>query len=165
MVRKHRNRVEAGFTTIEAGIAMTVLAVALLALWGTLVYTSRSNLAAEQKLKAISAAEAKIEELKSQPFEKLIAEYGPMGVNGNEFTVPGMSEDSEAGTGKIVFCVDETAAFGDDGLPLDLNGDGDSTDKDVSATYEILPVMITVQWDGVLGAQSIEMRSILRKAD
>ena len=48
---------QAGFTTIEAAVSLTVLAVALLALWGTLIYCSRSNLASEQKKQALNAAQ------------------------------------------------------------------------------------------------------------
>ena len=153
---------EAGFTTIEAAMASVVLAVALLALWGTLVYTTRSDLAAEQKLRAVTAAQSKIDELRSKPFETLVAEFGPGGDTGNEFHVSGVSEVSEAAEGRIVFFVDEQTVFGSAGIPMDLNGDGDTLDEDVSGEYEVLPVMIVVTWTGGAGDQSVVLRSVLR---
>jgi type II secretory pathway pseudopilin PulG len=153
---------ERGFTILEAAISMTVLAVALLSLWGTLVYCSRSDVASEQKNKAVRAAQAKIEELKSEEFGTLISKFGPGGDVGHEFNVPTFGEDG-AGTGQIAFFVDETTSTM--GGPLDLNGDGDTDDTDVSASYDLLPVMVTITWDGPLGEQRINLRSILRKED
>lgn len=154
-----------GFTVLEAAISMAVLAVALLSLWGTIVYCSRSNRAAEQKKRAMNAAQAKIEELKSVPFSTLIQDYGPSGTIGDRFVVPSIDDDQAHAEGRIVFYVDETDDAGDPsiGLPMDLNGDGDSDDLDVSANYLLLPVKVRIRWDGTLGSQIIELRSILRK--
>ena len=79
---------EDGFTILEAAVSLTLLAVALISLWGTLIYCSRSNIAAEQKIRALNAAQAKVEELKSLPFESLIIEFGPSGSTGGTFEVP-----------------------------------------------------------------------------
>ena len=160
-------RNEAGFTVLEAAVAMGMLAVALLSLWGTLVYCSRSNVAAEQKKRAMNAAQAMIEELKSQPFATLIAEYGPGGTIGDKFPVPAVDDDTATAVGQIVFYTDETDATTDPsiGLPMDLNGDGDTDDKDVAAGYQLLPVKITVQWQGVLGDQRVDLRTILRREE
>ncbi len=163
MDRDRSGRRQEGFTVLEAAISLTVLAVALLSLWGTLIYCSRSDVAAEQKNHAMNAAQAKIEELKSEPFSSLIAVYGPTGTVGNTFDVPGFDEAGE-GNGRIVFFTDETAA-GSMGLPLDLNGDGDDADTDVSADYRLLPVLVQVRWVGPLGPQQVELRSILRKEE
>jgi hypothetical protein len=146
---------------------MVILAVALLTLWGTLVYCSRSNMAAEQKKMALNAAQAMVEEMKSRPFDTLINEFGPAGTEGNTFPVPTLDNDEARAQGQIAFFVDETntedsARFGG---PLDLNGDGDMTDVDVSARYQLLPVRIRVEWEGSLGAQHVEVTSILRRED
>jgi hypothetical protein len=163
----NRRNSEAGITTLEAAIAMMVLAIALLALWGTIIYCSRSNLAAEQKKQALHAAQAKVEELKSRPFDTLIAEYGPGGTVGNTFAVTALDDSEQVAQGQIAFFVDETDSLGDGslGLPLDLNGDGDAEDVDVSAGYNLLPVQVTIRWEGALGEQSVNLRSILRKED
>jgi type II secretory pathway pseudopilin PulG len=160
-------RKEEGFTVLEAAVAMAMLAVALLSLWGTLVYCSRSNVAAEQKKKAMNAAQAMIEELKSQPFATLVADYGPSGKVGNRFPVPTVDDDIAMAEGQIVFYTDETDVVTDPtiGLPMDLNGDGDSVDTDVAAGYQLLPVKVTVVWEGVLGRQRVDLRTILRKEE
>jgi type II secretory pathway pseudopilin PulG len=158
---------EAGFTILEAAVAMAVLAVALLSLWSTLIYCSRSNLAAEQKKRAVNAAQAKIEELKAQDFATLIADYGPGGTIGDTFAVPTLDDSQAVAQGRIVFGVNEPTALGTDGapLPLDLNGDGDDTDTDVSGDYQLLPVRVVVSWKGALGAQRVDLRTLLRKED
>lgn len=160
-------RREDGFTVLEAAVAMAMLAVALLSLWGTLVYCSRSNVAAEQKKKAMNAAQAKIEELKSQPFATLVSDYGPSGKIGDRFAVPTVDDDSANAEGQITFYTDETDVTTDPtiGLPMDLNGDGDALDTDVAAGYQLLPVKVTVHWNGVLGEQRVDLRTILRKEE
>ncbi len=157
---------ESGFTVLEAAVSMTLFAVALLSLWGTLIYSSRSNIAAEQRMRALNAAQAKIEELKFVPFENLINEFGPSGNTGDTFIVPSIDTDPQAASGRIAFFVDETSSQGEAlGFPLDLNGDGDAEDLDVSGDFQLLPVRVTVRWNGVLGEQRVDLRSILRKED
>ena len=158
---------ERGFTIIEAAVSMTVLAVALLSLWGTIVYCSRSNVAAEQKKRAMNAAQAMIEDLKSHPFESLLADYGPGGLIGDRFGVDRIDDDQTRAEGRIVFFIDETNAVGEPviGFPLDLNGDGDMVDTDVAADYELLPVRVSIRRDGALGEQQLDLRTILRQED
>jgi len=158
---------EAGFTILEATVAMGMLAVALLSLWGTLVYCSRSNIAAEQKKRAMNAAQAKIEELKSVPFTTLVTEYGAGGNTGNKFLVTSLDDEQSGAEGQIIFFTDETDTATDPtiGLPMDLNGDGDAADTDVASGYQLLPVKVSIQWDGVLGRQRVDLRTILRKEE
>ncbi|MHC4860922.1 MAG: type IV pilus modification PilV family protein [Planctomycetota bacterium] len=167
MSAKSRRAAQAGFTVLEAAIALTVLAVALLSLWGTLLYCSRSNQVAEQKVRALNAAQAKLEEKKSSSFESLITDYGPSGSFGDQFPVPSLDDDEEVARGQIVFYVSETATpdGGAVGLPLDLNGDGDAEDEDVSASYGILPVRVSIMWTGALGPQRMDVRAILKQEE
>jgi type II secretory pathway component PulJ len=162
-----KNRSCSGFTVLEAAISMTVLAVALLALWGSLVYCTRSNVAAEQRKKALNAVLGKIEELKARSFDTLITEYGPLGTVGDRFSVPTLDDDLEQADGQITFYVDETGGPSGEhlGLPLDLNGDGDEIDADVSAAYLLLPVKVTVSWEGSLGSQRVDLATILRSGE
>lgn len=163
--RKHDTG-ESGFTILEAAVSLTLLSVALLSLWGTLIYCTRSNVAAEQRMKALNAAQAKIEELKSVPFESLINEFGPTGTTGDTFAVTSIDADQATASGRIAFFVDETDSHGEPiGFPLDLNGDGDAADTDVSSDFSIMPVRVTVRWNGVLGEQRVDLRSFLRKED
>jgi type II secretory pathway pseudopilin PulG len=164
---KSRKAAEAGFTVLEAAIALTVLAVALLSLWGTLLYCSRSNGVVEQKMHALNAAQAKIEEMKAHTFETLIAEYGPGGTTGDQFAVPSLDDDEEMARGQIVFYVSEVDTPDENavGLPLDLNGDGDAEDEDVSGEFDLLPVRVSVSWTGALGPQRLDVRAILTREE
>jgi Tfp pilus assembly protein PilV len=166
-MRRRTRRREAGFTVLEAAVSMGVLAVSLLSLWGTVVYCSRSNVAAEQKKRAMNAAQAKLEELKAFPFSTLISEFGPSGSTGNKFPVLQLDDDQTVAEGQITFYVNETDTASDSvmGLPMDLNGDGDTLDTDVSTGYQLLPVKVSITWAGALGQQTIELRTILRKED
>jgi len=158
---------EAGFTVLEAAVSLSVLAVALCALWGTLVYCSRANRASEEKKQALNAAQAMVEDLKSADFDTLIAEFGPGGNVGNRFGVPTLDDDLSVAQGEISFYTDETNVVGDlqMGFPLDLNGDGDNADLDVSTGYQLLPVLVTIRWRGSIGDQRVDLRSILRKEE
>jgi type II secretory pathway pseudopilin PulG len=162
-----RLKPEAGFTVLEAAIALTVLAVSLMTLMGTLVYCSRSNLAAEQRVRALNAAQAKLEELRSRPFDGLIGEYAPGGAIGDRFAVPSIDSEEVVAQGQVVFFVDERANPEPEflALPLDLNADGDTSDEDVSARCDLLPVRVTIRWDGVLGDQRVDLRTVLRKEE
>jgi hypothetical protein len=146
---------------------MTVLAVALLTLWSTLVYCSRSNLAAEQRVRALNAAQAKLEELRAHRFDRLIEDYSPGGPVGDRFGVPSIDSEVLTAQGQVAFFVDERANPEAEhlALPLDLNADGDADDEDVSARCDLLPVRVTVRWDGVLGHQRVDLRAILRKEE
>jgi hypothetical protein len=88
----------------------------------------------------------------------LLATYGAGGSAGEHFDVLGLAEVAEGQrVGTITFGTDETVSdqdFGRElGLPRDLNGDGDATDTDVSASARILPVTLTLRWTGENGVQ------------
>ena len=46
--------------------------------------------------------------------------------------------------------------------PFDLNGDGDSSDDELE-DYHMLPVVITLSWEGASGTQTIQIPRIFRK--
>jgi hypothetical protein len=159
---------QGGFTFLEVTLSTAILAIGFLALWGTLIYCQRSNEAAEQKKKAIDAASARIEFLKSQPFDTLLARFGPgSGADANRFDVPSLDSDIGRAHGRMLLYFDETNPTHEEGigLPRDLNGDGDATDRDVSSDFRILPVRVRVTWNGALGEQEIELRTLLRRED
>ena len=98
--------------------------------------------------------------MSASPAASVTVEYGPSGNQGDRFGVPSLDDDESMAQGQIVFYVNEKATpdGGTIGLPLDLNGDGDSVDEDVSATYGILPVRVSIEWMGALGRQRMEHR-------
>ena len=65
--------------------------------------------------------------------------------------------------GRITFYTDETSipADFDWETTYDLNGDGDTTDADVSSNYKILPVRVRIDWEDSYGARVEEVRTIL----
>ena len=77
---------ETRLTVLEAAVSLTLLGGPALPL-GNAHLLFPSNVAAEQRMKALNAAQAKIEELKSVPFESLINEFGPAGNTGDTFEV------------------------------------------------------------------------------
>ncbi len=157
-------RREAGVTLIEAVVSLTILAVALLTLWGSMISGVHTIAAAEERSEALSIAQGKLEELKSRSMDLLIATYGPKGSEGDTFPATGIDDDADRALGRIVFYTDETDSQNGSGLgfPMDLNGDGDAKDKDVAAGFTLLPVRIRVTWEGVLGSQFVDVTSILR---
>ena len=159
---KHR---EAGMTLVEATVSLTILAVALLTLWGSLISGARTMAAAEERKQAVNIAQGKLEELKSRSVDLLIATYGPEGPEGSTFPATGIDDDADRALGQIVFYTDETDSENGSGLgfPMDLNGDGDAKDEDVASGFTLLPVRIRVTWEGALGSQSVDVTSILRE--
>lgn len=68
----------------------------------------------------------------------------------SDLTVPGLQPSSDSPTGNLVEIImhtDETEVNAIQGLPRDLNGDGDADDTDVSADYKLIPFTVRVHWD------------------
>ena len=54
----------------------------------------------------------------------------------------------------------EEAAFEALGLPRDLNGDSMIDDRDHSDDYQVLPVLIRIEWQGKSGSRRFEMNAL-----
>ncbi len=156
---------EKGMTLVEATVSLTILAVALLTLWGSTISGARTIGAAEERKHALNIAQGKLEELKSRSMDLLIATYRPNGTEGDTFQAAGIDEDEDRALGRIVFYTDETDSENGAGLgfPMDLNGDGDANDRDVATGFTLLPVRIRVTWEGSLGRQFVDVTAILRR--
>ena len=91
----------------------------------------------------------------------------------NTFYVDGMNTSDGDPVGTIYFPTGQTVSgeyglleylpYGEIGMPRDLNGDGTIDQADHSDDYMILPVMVEVRWEGVLGERSIQLFTILGK--
>ncbi len=159
-----------GFTMVELMAVVVILIVALLGFVMGLGTSVQEISASKQSYVAMNAARSKIEELKGYSFSDLYTDYGPAsgnksfdvsyGQEGKDLTLLDASGDP---AGRITFFVDETAIPGTFGwtTTYDLNGDGDSTDMDVSGKYDILPVEVTVEWIDALGERETSVRAIL----
>lgn len=48
-------------------------------------------------------------------------------------------------------------------FPLDLNGDGDTDDTAVTDGFQVLPVVVTIQWEGPYGPERVDHFAVLTK--
>lgn len=157
-----------GFTLIEVAIATSILMIGIVSVlsastqMNSLRQVNRERTLAQNAVRSLSerihAASQGFSDDPNTWCNELLALYGPGGTTGDTFEVTGLAEVEEGEpVGRIVIVTDERrtdAELGRDlGMPRDLNGDGDSTDADVSATARILPVTLTLRWTGENGQQ------------
>lgn len=161
MQRWQRSR---GLTLVEVMVALSVLAIGVLAAMSALIAITTLENANHEELVAINVARQKLAELQTAPFVSVFAFYGPTS-NAKYFTV----SELEGGTGRIIFPVnsagklDETIVDANLGMPQDLNGNGTRTDTDVSAKYTLLPVRIHLQWNSTTGMRELDVNTMLTK--
>ena len=156
----------AGFTLIELAIATSILMIGLVSvLTASSQMHSLGRLNRERTL-AQNAVRSMAERMHAASHgfaadpqtwaQGLLATYGAGGSFGNTFSIQGLTPvEDGALVGSIVLATNETQADAeldaDVGMPRDLNGDGDTTDTDVSTSARILPVVLTVRWQGETG--------------
>lgn len=169
-VARARARLNAGLSLVEISIAMIILAGALLALLSAIVSSDRLRQSTREQVLATNAARRVIERLRSEDFATIYATYRP-GQAAATFPVEGLNPDGATPIGSITFptagapaqlcetVVD--AAWGMSPAGRDLNGDGDATDVDVSATYELLPVRVTIRWRSLSGPTQIVVDTLI----
>src|SRR5262245_25897285 len=90
MVRCSRAR---GFTLVEIVIALAVLAIAFFGMISVITYTTRMNLASQQRTTATRAAERKVEQMLNLPFDRIYSQFSLMGSTDKGFgwdTVDGL---------------------------------------------------------------------------
>lgn len=163
---------------LELMVGMTLLVV------GVLGYlrvageaTTTGQMTAEHGM-AMEAARQQLERLKSVALADVVALYDadlandPGGVGtgpGSRFDVPGLpgwQEDADGWQGTIELPL-VTGALREDfvdpglGMPRDLNMDGAIDAADHGTDYRVLPVRVRVRWNGVRGAASVELCTIL----
>lgn len=157
-----------GFTLIELAIATSILMIGIVSVLSAssqmhaLRQVNRERTLAQNAVRSISerihAASQGFSDDPTTWGAELLALYGPGGTSGDTFEVLGLAEAEEGEpVGRIVIVTDERstdAELGRDlGMPRDLNGDGDASDADVSASARILPVTLTLRWRGENGQQ------------
>ena len=153
-----------GMTLIEVMIACCVLAIGILGAMSALISVSSLETANHDDLIAINIARQKLSEIQTQSFQLIFAFYGPNGAQ-NTFPVAPLID----GTGTITFptnasgSLDETVTDVDFGMPMDLNGNGTAADTDVSSTYVLLPIRITIKWNSSVGARTMILNTMLAK--
>lgn len=155
-----------GFTLIELAIATSILMIGIVSVlsassqMNSLRVVNRERTLAQNAVRSLSERiHAASEGFSDDPTTwaaDLVAAYGPGGAPGQHFDVLGLAPAADGErVGTVAIGVDERATdaeLGRDlGMPRDLNGDGDATDADVSASARILPVTLTLRWRGENG--------------
>lgn len=173
---------EQGMTLVEVMVAAVILAIALLALLGSLLFASRLIRESEDINIAKNAARGIIESMRMYDTDYIYALYNSNPVDdpnghgtapGDNFFVEGLNvspDDPDGFVGKIEFpevslggimVLSETATDLELGMPRDLNGDGDAGDADVSQDYRLLPVTVRIQWKSHGPPQEMRMQSFI----
>ncbi len=156
-----------GFTIVETTVFVAILIMGLLALTATSLTTHSLRRASDERNIARHALKSMIEELNRSAFE-LIDINGTWPTNftdtweagglvGDTFPVRGLSPwPGNPTVGTIELVTDETMTDEELGihlgLPVDLDNDGFIDNGDVSATAEMLPVVVRIRWRGVTGS-------------
>lgn len=159
-------RARGGFTLAEMALAMTILMVALMSISAATLRSHSLRRQNRERVVAQNALRSMSERVHAVSLEKsadpstwakeVIEVFSDDGDVGDTFEVQGLTPiDDSTPVGTVEFITDETAT--DDelnlelGMPRDLNGDGASSSTDVTANARLLPVVVTVQWEGNSG--------------
>ena len=152
---------------MEVMIAFALVAIALSGLSRAIVASSVTTQVDSTVLEASAAARQAIEVLEAAAdFAGAFALY-----NGQGLAVEGLTAlpgDADGLPLRIVFPtapggaqLREDVAWPQLGMPRDLDGDGLVDALDHSGDYQILPVLIEVDWVGPAGPSHLEFKTIL----
>jgi prepilin-type N-terminal cleavage/methylation domain-containing protein len=170
----------AGFSMVELMAAIVILTVAISGFTSSILSSMVLSRMNRESGVAQQAARQMLEQIHGEEFREAFfafntaaGDYGGGGVEfGPGFPVQGLDllpADGDGLVGRIEF---PTVDFGgveqlrEDvvdagfGMPRDLDGDGIDVD-DHSGDYELLPVRVIVEWNGVRGPRQVTMESIL----
>lgn len=163
---------------IELMITAMILSIGIVSFMLALTSSMRLGRACHQKDVAVNAVRQMIERLREASFSSVFVRYNEDGSDdpGGAGTAPGPNfavedlkpvlGDTDGNVGKIIFPTSgnqlrEDITDTDLGMPRDLNGDTTVDDQDHSGDYIILPVTVRVEWRGVAGNWSVEMKALL----
>ena len=139
-----------GFTLLEVMVALSVLMVALLGFGSLLVVNARSYDIASEGTVAVHVLRQTAEKMRSAAFDDIVNSF-----LGYSFVVTDINAVCT-----VTLFLNETDTSPDAqklGLPRDLDGDGQASTTNVSASYRLLPAKISVAWTNQRGAQSEEL--------
>lgn len=174
---RSRDRSTLGFTLIEILVVLTILTVAVGFMARTIGAVGRLAPANRETARAVDAARAAAEELRSANFSDAFYLYNgldtddPGGVGtapGQDFDALGLDArpaDLDGLVGRYRFPVDgdELREDVDDpslGMPRDLNGDGMIDALDHSGDYIVLPFAVELEWTGPGGDRAISVHGL-----
>lgn len=171
-----------GLTLVEVTMALPIVLLGLGLFVQMLTAGARLRDVGREEVVAIAAAQVVLERMHNEPFRDLFRLHdpdpfddpgGPGTAPGDRFDVEGLALAADrVGTielpiwnmGTVVvplWELREDLAQAELGMPRDLNCDALLDDRDHSADYTILPVVVRVRWDGRHGQRQVALQTIL----
>lgn len=175
-----------GFTLVELAIATPLILVAAGMVASTMLANAQRKRTNGENALAATAGQELLERMRNEDFAALFTLYntdpfddplGPGTAPGNRFAVQGLSPPSgvaDGTVGEVILPqvntggpIDVRLELREDfvapelGLPRDLNGDLIVDDRDHSGDYRVLPVSVSLRWQGVNGERSFRMHTLL----
>ena len=169
------------FSVVEIMIALVLVVIGMGAFAQSIAATSLTAESSRRTALASQGARRILEQLKGTTFAEVFATYNdntlddPGGVGtapGANFAIDGLDAlagDADGFVGRIDFPVSAFAPgiLREDvndttlGMPRDLNGDGAIDALDHSGDYQLLPVVVTIDWQGVSSDGHLEYKTFL----
>ena len=176
----HRRRARSGFTLLELSVALAVFLFGVLGYARTMVSLEHAQQRAKESGRALQAARAILERIDAEAFPEAFRRYNRLATDdpggsgtapGANFAVEGLSaraDDADGLAGEVVFPTHPTQpgflweGLDDQrlGMPCFLNADGDQNDL-LATDYQILPVLVRVEWTSAAGPGRVELATIL----
>jgi type II secretory pathway pseudopilin PulG len=168
-----------GFTLTELMVSFSVLMIVLLGFSRMLLSSQMASSTTHEATLAKEAARSMVEVLQASRLSAVYATYNsdpaddpgaPGSAPGTAFDVRGLEAplgDADGRVGQILFPELNGELTENLNVPqygwvdLDLNGDGDHDDADVSDDYKYLPVLVRVAWNGAGGPGSVEFKTLI----
>lgn len=168
-----------GFSLVEVLIAVLVLVLALSAFIRSFAGTVQLGRSNRESALAMEGARRAIEGLYAADFSQVYALYNsnpaddPPGAPGPSFAVPSLAAtaaDVDGLVGEVRFPTTGNLAglkLREDvvdaalGMPRDLNSDGVIDGLDHAGDYTLLPVEVTVRWQGRGGAKDLSLKTLV----
>ena len=150
MLRHVRAR-SRGTTLLEVTVGAALIAFSLVAALDSVESVGRMNDFHVQERRALEVAESKVAYLRTVPFQSVAATVAACSTL-SAFMVPELAPRRNPGAmGVVTVFTDETfvpTPFGSVGQKMDLDGDGLTTNTNVTSPFTalILPVQVTVTW-------------------
>jgi prepilin-type N-terminal cleavage/methylation domain-containing protein len=171
----------AAFSLVELMIAVVVLTVAVSGFSSSVLSSMVLNRMNRETDVAQQAARRALEELQSEEFGQVFAAFnatvGDYAGSGAEaapgFAVAGLDlidGDADGLAGRIEFpSIDvlgvlelrEDVVDAGLGMPRDLDGQNGIDAADHAGDYQLLPVRVVIEWDGVRGARRLALETVL----